>query len=142
VGCSVSAAPTGRPDHRAPNAERRTLRSASCFATAVGGDGLADDAKLVGSAQERRGGAVLQHGSVLLEVVQEVWEGLFGGLGLEMGLARLSAADLTVEAVRAALRSGLEDGLDARFRPDSLTAAERARAECLVAEQYSVGCLD
>jgi lipoate-protein ligase A len=136
--CSIP----GTPQPVAWKTGDRALHSASCFATAAGGDGLADGAKLVGSAQARRGGAVLQHGSVLLEVEREAWDGLFGQAGLETGLARLSEADLTGETVRAALRCGLEGELAARFRTGILTAAERASAERLVAEQYGVGCLD
>jgi lipoate-protein ligase A len=41
-------------------------RSGVCFAAPVGGEVLVDGRKLVGSAQARRGTALLQHGSVLL----------------------------------------------------------------------------
>jgi lipoate-protein ligase A len=39
----------------------------ACFASSAGGEIVAGGHKLVGSAQYRRAGAVLQHGSVLLE---------------------------------------------------------------------------
>lgn len=42
-------------------------RAPSCFATTVGGEILVDGRKVVGSAQVRRGGAFLQHGSILLD---------------------------------------------------------------------------
>src|SRR5260370_20414417 len=41
-------------------------RSGACFAAPCGGEVLVDGHKLVGSAQARRGKALLQHGSVLL----------------------------------------------------------------------------
>ena len=43
-----------------------------CFAAPVGGEVLVRARKLVGSAQVRRGGAFLQHGSILLDGSQDV----------------------------------------------------------------------
>jgi len=43
-----------------------------CFAAPVGGEVLVRTRKLVGSAQMRRGGAFLQHGSILLDGSQDV----------------------------------------------------------------------
>ncbi len=45
---------------------------ASCFATPVGGEVLVTGRKLVGSAQVRKRGAFLQHGSILLDGSQEI----------------------------------------------------------------------
>jgi len=52
----------------APEGPRPTgpVRRGACFAGPVGGEVLVDGRKLVGSAQARRGKALLQHGSVLL----------------------------------------------------------------------------
>jgi len=47
-------------------------RPAGCFALSVGGEILVSGRKLVGSAQVRRGGAFLQHGSILLDGSQEI----------------------------------------------------------------------
>jgi lipoate-protein ligase A len=44
----------------------------SCFASPVGGEILVGGRKLVGSAQVRRGGAFLQHGSILLDGSQQI----------------------------------------------------------------------
>ena len=118
------------------------LSPASCFASAAGGDGLAGAGKLVGSAQARRAGAVLQHGSVLLELRSEEWVGLFGAAGLEVALADLVGGPPGEAGVRAALCSGLERGLDATLVAGMLSRAERSEAERLMAERYGVGCLD
>jgi lipoyl(octanoyl) transferase len=64
LGADVQLA--GRPPAR-PSA-----RQGSCFASAVGGEILADGRKLVGSAQVRHGDALLQHGSILLDGSQDV----------------------------------------------------------------------
>jgi len=57
------------PEH--PTA-RRSDRPAACFASAAGGEVLVAGRKVIGSAQVRRGGAFLQHGSILLAGSQDV----------------------------------------------------------------------
>ncbi len=47
-------------------------RPSPCFATPVSGEVVVADRKLVGSAQMRRGGGLLQHGSILLSGSQDV----------------------------------------------------------------------
>lgn len=48
------------------------LDTGSCFARPVGGEIVAPGGKVVGSAQVREGGGLLQHGSILLEQDQSV----------------------------------------------------------------------
>lgn len=123
-------------DYLQLNIDKRRLPGlASCFATAAGGDGLTGAGKLVGSAQARRGGAVLQHGSVLLDLRRGDWEGLFGDRGLEVAFGALVSPAPAEATVRAALRRGLARELQVCLVTGALTASERERAECLVAEQ-------
>ncbi len=65
LGADATLAPdrlTARPpDHQG-----------ACFAASVGGEVLIDGKKVIGSAQVRRGGALLQHGSILLDGSQDV----------------------------------------------------------------------
>jgi len=149
VRCSVfgkdrssSQGPGLTTQHPTPNTQHPTPNAASCFAAAAGGDGLVEAGKLVGSAQARRAGAVLQHGSVLLEVRRGDWVGLFGVPGLEVALADLMGAAPGEDAVRTALRRALERSLAAELLPGRLTRAEQSGAERLAAERYGVGCLD
>jgi lipoate-protein ligase A len=130
-----------RPEHRPPSTAEH-LKPASCFAAAAGGDELVDGRKLIGSAQARRGGAVLQHGSVLLALRRSDWLGLFGISGIEIALADLGGGAPDEGAVRGALRRGLEQGLAARLAPGMLGVKERAEAERLLAERQVAGCLD
>jgi lipoate-protein ligase A len=51
----------------APRAQCAGLDSGGCFSQPVGGEVLAGERKVVGSAQLRRSSAFLQHGSILLE---------------------------------------------------------------------------
>jgi lipoyl(octanoyl) transferase len=131
-----------------PDQTDRTGRSApiantaSCFGSAAGGDGVVEAGKLVGSAQARRGGAVLQHGSLLLAIRRAAWRGLFGTNGMEVALADLGMPATGEKTVREALRHGLEGYLQARWAPGKLSPIERSEAERLMAERYGVGCLD
>ena len=61
-------------------AEARPIDAGACFAHTVGGELLIENRKVVGSAQLRRGTALLQHGSVLLHDDQEMLAGLSRGI--------------------------------------------------------------
>jgi lipoate-protein ligase A len=56
----------------APGAPTPGLGSGACFARPVGGEVLVRGRKVIGSAQMRRGNALLQHGSILLHDDQSV----------------------------------------------------------------------
>ncbi len=58
---------------------RGYIHNPNCFGTATGADLiLADGSKLIGSAQLRRGGAILQHGSIRLEPDAALFTQVFG----------------------------------------------------------------
>jgi lipoate---protein ligase len=60
-------------------AGRGYIHNPNCFATATGADlVLPDGAKLIGSAQLRRAGAILQHGSIRLRQDAELFTQIFG----------------------------------------------------------------
>jgi lipoate-protein ligase A len=99
-----------------------------CFERRAVGDVIVGDAKIAGSAQRRRRGAVLQHGSVLLETSPRAPE--LQGIEQRTGL-RLRPADLE----RAWLPT-LQNRLGLQFSPQPLTAAEIERARVLVAEKF------
>jgi len=85
----------------------------ACFAAPVGGEILVQGFKVVGSAQVRDGGALLQHGSILLEDDQEMVREL--GVPRDQGppaerpltalLGRRVGWDQAAAAVAAAARS-------------------------------------
>lgn len=64
---SLGATPVLAADRATPG-----LGSGACFAAAVGGEVVVNGRKVVGSAQRRGNGALLQHGSMLLEDDQSV----------------------------------------------------------------------
>jgi lipoate-protein ligase A len=60
-------------------AGRGYIHNPNCFGTATGADlVLEDGTKLIGSAQLRRGGVILQHGSMQLESDEELFAQVFG----------------------------------------------------------------
>ena len=71
---------------------------ASCFAQPVGGEILVGGRKLVGSAQVRRSGVFLQHGSILLDGPQP-------GGGLETTLAAALGRPVSFDEVVSAITS-------------------------------------
>ena len=116
--CGESA---GRRAHRQPFL---------CFGRRSAGDVLVGEAKIAGSAQRRSGGAVLQHGSVLLGPSTAAPE--LKSLGELAG--SLFEADPLIEAWLEALARRL--GL--RWREEPLDDHQRRRAAALAAAKY--GC--
>jgi lipoate-protein ligase A len=100
-----------------------------CFERRAPGDVLAGRIKIAGSAQRRRRGAVLQHGSVLLRRSPAAPElpGLEDVSGVAIPVARLSEAWL----------AELVGRLGISWRPDPLTEAERCRAAALAEGRYA-----
>ncbi|WP_353933218.1 biotin/lipoate A/B protein ligase family protein [Okeanomitos corallinicola TIOX110] len=65
-------------------AGRGYIHNPNCFGTATGADlVLEDGSKLIGSAQLRRGKAILQHGSIILQSNADLFEQVFGENTLE-----------------------------------------------------------
>ena len=67
LGIAAMLAPHGRPG---------SLDAGACFSRPVGGEVLVAGRKVIGSAQLRRGTAILQHGSILLQDDQRLLAGL------------------------------------------------------------------
>jgi len=80
---------------------------ANCFALAAECDTVVGQGKLVGSAQVRRDGALLQHGAILLDAEPDAWEALFGEPGRLLSLRTLLGRRPSCEEVQAALCAGL-----------------------------------
>ncbi|MCC2668382.1 MAG: biotin/lipoate protein ligase [Armatimonadetes bacterium] len=108
--------------------DARSNRTANCFALAAECDAVTPAGKLVGSAQVRRHGALLQHGSILLDAEPEAWERLFGEPGALATLSGLAGrpvgAGEVVDVILAELR---EAGIT--LCPGGLTPVELDLAE-------------
>jgi lipoate-protein ligase A len=160
LGAAVSLAPPDRALHRALMQARRNGESeglaegshgAVCFDAASDYELAAGGRKLVGSAQARRGGALLQHGSILLDVDWNAWASVFayrteaGRLraaeklpsrmtSLREQLGRQVSADEAADAIAA----GFERAFRIVLESDAPTGEESARAVQLV-EKYTSG---
>jgi lipoate-protein ligase A len=134
VPCEIAS---GRR-HARTTAEAR-LASAACFDAPSSYELTAGGRKIVGSAQTRRGGVLLQHGSIPMTMDHATAAAVMGlpeGSGAEM-LARSVATvkefapECTVEDLAAALMEGLRRHLMPQARPGVLTPEEVERAESL-----------
>jgi lipoate-protein ligase A len=105
--------------------ERGYIRNPNCFGTATGADLVsAEGAKLVGSAQLRRGSGALQHGSMPLCVDPVLFQQVFGVTPklpvLPLALPQMSL----VETVMDALTRAAEDCFAANLYVQPLSDAE------------------
>lgn len=100
LGVAVSVAPAVRP---------AAIGAGACFASAVGGEVVAGDRKIVGSAQVKAGDAFLQHGSILLDGSQDVVRSVTRGRAPTKGettLAGVTGRVVSFREVADAIVSG------------------------------------
>jgi lipoate-protein ligase A len=102
---------------------------ALCFRHFTAGDVLIGAAKIVGSAQRRQRGALLQHGAILLAKSPHT--------PALPGIQELSNCTLSVEEVVAAVQHELAAFTKWDLIAGSWTAGELRRADQLVAERYT-----
>ena len=137
----------GVPVEMAPPAGQAYASHGSCFATTSVWELAAGGRKVVGSAQCRVGGAILQHGSVLLRSPEARLLTLLKGRGAQgegllpagsyaVGIEEVLGREVPFAELAAALREGLEGSLKMAFREADLTPAERARAGEIARERY------
>ncbi len=89
------------------NAGRGYIHNPNCFGTATGADlVLSDGGKLIGSAQLRRAGAILQHGSMRLNQDAELFAQVFGA---ESWTQVKLPQNLSVETIITALMAAASD---------------------------------
>ncbi|MEW6031273.1 MAG: hypothetical protein AB1645_00095 [Bacillota bacterium] len=121
------------------------LQGGACFEVPSSYEILVGGRKVVGSAQTRRGGVILQHGAIPLHLDAGRLARLLG-LGSEAaGRIAARAAGLdefgpepSYEDVCRALTRGLATALDVRFVPEPLAPEETALAHTLARERYGL----
>ena len=115
-----------------------------CFEAPAGGEVVVDGRKLIGSAMRAHGGAILQHGAILLD-----WDGRLqaGAMGLDDDASlRLQVTTLRDEHFRELSRAVLEETLveaygsefGVEFKTDLQSDAEHAREQELI-DSFVVG---
>lgn len=113
----------------------------ACFAAKARCDLMVQGRKIIGSAQLRKDGVILQQNSLPLTIDFPIWEEVFHRSEWQ-AVAAAGAVDLWTAAGRhipeaevvEALRAGFTTALDADFLSSALTQAEAQRAGELEAE--------
>ncbi|MBW4425594.1 MAG: lipoate--protein ligase family protein [Nostoc desertorum CM1-VF14] len=101
---------------------RGYIHNPNCFGTATSADLVLPDAtKLIGSAQLRRGGVILQHGSIRLQPDAELFAQVFGA---ESFTTVQLPQSLSVEKIIAALITAASDCFDMQIELKPLSQSE------------------
>lgn len=110
-----------------------------CFQAPAPGEVVLGGRKLVGSAQVRMGGFILQHGSVILAGDQSALARLSGGVEDPVPPATLESVVGPVGwgRVAAALADGVALALGGAWRQGETRPAEDERARCLEIDHYA-----
>jgi len=129
--------------------EDNEISSPSCFAAPTFSDILLNGKKVVGSAQMRNDYGLLQHGSILYHVDLEQ---IFYCFNLdenarkrlvELSKKKISSLsdelnkEITFDAIKDALKRGMEEVTDETLIPTELTKDEKILAEKLYHEKYN-----
>ena len=170
LGVGVSLAEPSKAMFRAMAASRRTTSAqelpdspgsdisldiqsshgAVCFDAASAYEVTVGGRKLVGSAQARRGGALLQHGSILLDIDWDAWASVFSyatPAGKERARKQLPTRmtsmshelgrTVSTEEVQSALANSLERTLNINLILVHPTTHEKWEAARLASQKYS-----
>lgn len=129
-GTGEAVAATHSTSHKA------AARVENCFASAARSDFVVDGRKLIGAAQCRKYGAILQHGSILLSLDRAAWQREIGG-SMESTVA---LDELGVQApqsqIIAALCEGVQQVLGANLQASELSGPECELAAHLERTKY------
>ena len=134
-GCTRSSrrrSPTGRRPESV--VEESKYGEILCFLHHTPGDLRIGRAKVVGSAQRRQRGALLQHGAVLL-AASPFTPAL-------PGVAELAGRRPDADVVAAAIADRFVRRTGWRLEPSDWTAGERRRIDALAAEKYAASRLE
>lgn len=105
---------------------RGYVHNPSCFGTATGADlVLTDNSKLIGSAQHRRRGAILQHGSIRLEPDTALFNQVFGAESFNpIQLPLVERGEALMEVVIEALVAAVGDCFGVQLALQPLSPVE------------------
>lgn len=142
LGIAAEAAPARQ---KANGVLPKRKGSPACFATTSPYELTVGGHKVVGSAQMRQGGVLLQHGSVLLGLDEARFASLLrDGAAANLGqhatsLSEVLGRPISWEEVAEAVARGFTQGLGVELVSSEITPNELALAQRLVAEKYATG---
>jgi lipoate-protein ligase A len=138
-----------------PNTERekealKQPRSAVCFDAPSWYELVVEGRKVAGSAQTRQKGVILQHGSILLDIDEDmlfdvftfpnerIKERLKANFSKKaVAINQLRSNPVTMEEVKVAFRNGFEKGFNVRLEEGELTKEESNLVQELVKTKYA-----
>jgi lipoate-protein ligase A len=135
LGAEVEIGPAAPRESRS-----RRRGEPACFALLSSHEITCRGRKLIGSAQLRRRGAFLQHGSIPIRADPSRLAAALGSAELPARFTDLTAATgqaPEIGRLDGALVAAFESGFQARLVPGELNAAERVRATRLYAWKYA-----
>jgi lipoyl(octanoyl) transferase len=109
--------------------EEQKLGELLCFQHQTAGDLLMGPHKVVGSAQRRRRGALMQHGSILLRKSPHTPN--------VPGINDLTGIGIPIDQLREAIVAKLQEATGWHFQPGDWTGAEREQINNLAQERYA-----
>ena len=117
-------------------AGRGYIHNPSCFSTATVADLVtAEGYKLIGSAQLRRGKAILQHGSIRLEPDTQLFTQVFGEAAMPINLPLTQRGDSLIQTVVDALTKAAADCFGVKLEVQPLSDEEW---QVIRAQQYHI----
>ncbi|MFX0559938.1 biotin/lipoate A/B protein ligase family protein [Tepidibacillus infernus] len=124
-------------------------RSSVCFDAPSWYELVVEGRKVAGSAQTRQKGVILQHGSILLDLDEDILFDLFqypsdrvrermqrNFKNKAVAINQIATRKINLEEVREAFKSGFEKGLNIRLEPYTLTEDEMNFVEELAKKRY------
>jgi lipoate-protein ligase A len=134
------------------NEEKQGLkspRSAVCFDAPSWYELVVEGRKVAGSAQTRQKGVILQHGSILLDLDEDLLFDLFkypndrvrermqrAFKNKAVAANTLREKPVTIEEAKKAFKEGFENGLNIELAPYELTSEELEYVEQIAKEKY------
>jgi lipoate-protein ligase A len=142
IGASVQvvgAAPQEESTPDVPVGVMEKPKAGPCFRSPVVGEVVARGRKLVGSAQARLGGALLQHGSILLEDDQVTLERLAGGapIGPRPATLRELVGDVSIDELAETVAMSLRREFGGAWTSGGYRSAELETADRLEEARYA-----
>jgi lipoate-protein ligase A len=133
-----------------PSSDLKETRSSVCFDSPSRYELVVEGKKVAGSAQTRQKGVILQHGSILLDIdedllfkvcrfpserVKERLRSKFSEKAVTIN--QLCSTPVTIEKVKAAFKKGFEQGFGIQLLEEGLTNEEIELTKELVSNKYS-----
>ncbi len=120
-------------------AGRSYIHNANCFGTSTGADlVLPNGSKLIGSAQLRKGTAILQHGSIQLQPDSNLFRQVFAGEVVLPNLPLKFQGEFLIEAVIDALFDAASTCFEAEFNIQPLSEVEWQAVQALLSPTPSL----